>query len=177
MTKPFSEILTIAFIPKEIVILCFAWCSFLITLDLSAQDEMGTLKGSPAIFLQLYGPEILGLHINYNISNHFSANTGIGLNADFHIGSNYYITKRKLGHFSIYSGFQLISYHEFSYSGSSGGDRQNGLYIPVGFEYVAHRGFTMQLDIGPNFYKYDYAQRNTVPFFGSLKIGITFLRK
>lgn len=176
MMATLSNILILAFRPKEIVLLCFAWCSLLITHSLTAQDYSTTFKGTPAFFLQLYGPEILGLHVNYNISNRFSVNTGIGLNADFHIGSNYYVTKRKPGNFSLYTGFQFISYHAFSYSGSSGGERQKGLYIPVGCEYVAHRGFTIQLDIGPNFYKYDYDQRNTVPFFGSLKIGITFLR-
>ena len=127
MMATLSDLLALAFRPKEIVLLCFAWCPLLITHGLTAQADSTTVKGTPAFFLQLYGPEILGLHVNYNISKRFSVNTGIGLNADFHLGSNYYVTNRKPGNFSLYSGFQFISYHAFSYGGSSGGERQKGV--------------------------------------------------
>jgi hypothetical protein len=42
---------------------------------------------------------------------------------------------------------------------------------------MAKKGFTIQLDIGPNFIKEDWGQTNTADILGSLKIGYTFRPK
>ncbi|MHA7109754.1 hypothetical protein ACRTDU_06485 [Sunxiuqinia elliptica] len=49
---------------------------------------------------------------------------------------------------SIYVGVQAIAYREYLLFGSSGADRQLGIYCPVGVEYIALEGFTVQVDVG-----------------------------
>ena len=53
-------------------------------------------------------------------------------------------------------------------------ESQVGVYFPIGFEYIAKKGFTLQIDIGPNLVGKDWAQTSTAPIVGSFKIGYTF---
>jgi hypothetical protein len=53
-------------------------------------------------------------------------------------------------------------------------ESQPGIYFPIGFEYIAKKGFTVQMDVGPNLVGKDWVQTNTAPIMGSLKIGYTF---
>ena len=126
-----------------------------------------------SVFLQVWGPEIIGFHFNTFIANRFSVNLGIGIITDAHIGFNMYFSNRNKSISSIYLGIQLISYNHFNPFGSSSG-RQFGIYLPIGIEIIARNGFTIQFDVGPNVVEEDWEQRNTEPFLVSFKIGYTF---
>jgi len=125
---------------------------------------------------QTWGPEGIGVHLNHNIGNKVSLNVGVGFLLDAHIGTNVYVTNRSKKRTSFYLGAQLATLREINIIGSSR-ERQLGIYIPIGFEYIATKGFTMQVDIGPNFVDDDWGQVNTIPFIGSIKIGYTFKKK
>lgn len=155
---------------------------------LIAQQDTSEIKKSTSLMLQFFGPEVLGIHVNHNASQRISLNAGLGVDLGVHIGANAYLTDRTLKRFAWYGGVQLFLIREFQFStgnifGSMGSSTRNkretqvGVYIPVGFEYMAKKGFTIQLDIGPNFIKEDWGQNNTADILGSLKIGYTFRPK
>jgi len=141
-----------------------------------AQNDGVGLKGSTSLFGQTGGPEVIGVHINHNVSHRVSLNVGVGLLLDAHIGTNVYLTNRVEKRKSLYLGAQLSNIREVNIIGSSR-ERQFGVYIPIGFEYIAPKGFTLQIDVGPNFVNDDYDQVNTLAFFGSIKVGYTFRKK
>ncbi len=153
---------------------------------LIAQQVNSDIKGSTTLMLQFLGPEVLGVHINHNSTNRISLNIGLGADLGIHIGTNAYLTDRNLKHFACYGGLQLYLIREFQFSigntfGSMGSsstsnkrESQGGIYLPIGFEYIAKKGFSLQIDIGPNLVGKDWAQTNTAPIMGSLKFGYTF---
>jgi len=142
-----------------------------------AQDSL-YINNSPAFYLQFFGPEILGIHFNMNAGRKFSVNAGIGGNVDYHLGMNYYFGNRSVSKSSLYAGIQICSLREINIFGSSGDyERQAGFYIPIGYEYVAKKGFSIQIDAGPNFVKDDWEQGNTYPFLGSIKVGYVIRAK
>lgn len=150
---------------------------------LMSQGNSDKIKGSSSLMLQVFGPELLGVHYNYYVTYRISINAGIGLNMDVHLGSNFYLKNRSKSSSSLFLGAQIIAYREYHLLGNFFGgpdtqhDTQIGLYIPFGYEYLGKKGFTLQVDIGPNFVKEDWGQTNTIPFFGSLKIGYTFKKR
>ena len=149
---------------------------FLFQGAMQAQDRQSDIKGSTSLMAQVYGLEVLGVNINYNINHWISINGGIGIGPSFHIGANFYLNRRAEKKTSFYVGGQIGSIREYFIYGGFG-DSQLGAYLPIGFEYIAARGFTIQVDVGPNFAKEDWGQVNTIPFWGSIKIGYTFRRK
>ena len=52
-----------------------------------------------------------------------------------------------------------------------------GVYFPIGYELITQKGFTFQIDVGPNLVKENWGQGNTFPIMGSIKIGITPKKK
>lgn len=146
---------------------------------LMSQENSNKIKGSSSLMLQVIGPEVLGVHYNYYVTYRISINAGIGFNMDVHLGSNFYLKNRSKSSSSLFLGAQIIAYRAFHPFGPYFGDHdtQMGLYIPFGYEYLGKKGFTLQVDIGPNFVKEDWGQTNTIPFFGSLKIGYTFKKR
>lgn len=143
---------------------------------LSAQNVIPDLKGSTSLTGQLWGFEAVGLNLNHNINHRISINAGLGVVLDLHVGTNIYLSNRKKKKTSLYIGAQFGSIKQISLFGSSD-KSQLGVYLPIGFEYIALKGFTIQVDIGPNFVKEDWIQINTFPVLGSLKIGYTFRKK
>lgn len=153
---------------------------------LTAQQVNSDIKSSTSLMLQFFGPEALGIHINHNSTKRISLNIGLGADLGIHIGTNAYLTNRNQKHFAWYGGLQLYLIREFQFSsGNLFGnmeststknkrESQAGIYLPIGFEYIAKKGFTFQIDVGPNFVREDWAQTNTAPIMGSLKIGYTF---
>ena len=135
-----------------------------------AQDSL-SIAGKTAIYGQLFGPEVLGIHFNVNTGKKTSLNFGIGVNVDVHAGMNYYFKKRQLSGSSAYAGFQVASIRDIIIFGSGDHSRQAGLYIPIGYEYNAKKGFSLQIDIGPNFVSEDWSQGNTYVINGSIKLG------
>lgn len=155
---------------------------------LAAQQKTNSFVQSTSLMGQLFGPEAAGVHLNQNLEKRFSLNVGIGFGLDAHLGFNVYLNNRDIKRFAWFTGLQAYLIHEVSFgsinifgdSGSSGRDKrdsQAGLYVPIGFEYIAKNGFTIQLDLGPNFVQHDWGQTNTAPIMGSFKIGYTFRSK
>lgn len=176
-------------VPQKIILVLMVF-SLLSTVEnnLQAQQSTNSIVKSTSLMGQLLGPEALGVHVNQNLEKRFSLNIGIGFGLDAHLGFNTYLNNRDLKRFAWYIGAQGYVVHEVSFntgnifgdsetSSSNKRDSQIGLYIPIGFEYIAKKGFTLQLDIGPNFVKNDWDQINTAPIMGSLKIGYTFRAK
>lgn len=143
---------------------------------LLAQNNLADLKGSTSLMGQFWGIESVGFNLSHNINHRVSINGGLGVLLDYHLGTNFYLTDRRKKKSSFYLGVQIGSVRQVSIFGSSD-ESQLGIYVPLGFEYISSNGFTFQIDIGPNFVKEDWAQINTYPFLGSLKIGYTFKKK
>ena len=76
----------------------------------------------------------------------------------------------------MYVGLELCTIRMFELSGDAG-IRQLGIYFPIGYESISKKGFTFQIDIGPNFVNENWEQINTSPIMGSIKIGITPKKK
>lgn len=168
-----SEILN----AKKIIIIVLV-SQTLFCVDLFAQKESINFKGSKSIFLQLFGPEVLGAHFNSNLNNRISVNAGLGLGLAYHLGSNIYFRNTGNSRLSrFYLGFQVFSIRSVNPFGGFNEDRQVGLYIPVGYEYVSKNWFSFQVDLGPNFVEEDWSQYNTGKFYGSFKFGGFFSRK
>jgi len=140
---------------------------------LETKRDSTLLYSRSAVLVQLWGPEVLGFHFIINPINRISINFGFGLLADFHLGMNYYVIDRTKSTSSFYVGSQIILYHKFMLFGSSS-ESQLGIYIPIGFEYMAQNGFTFQIDAGPNIVEKDWGQTNTKSFIASLKIGYAY---
>ena len=139
-----------------------------------AQADSNNLFRASLLF-QGGGPEILGVGQNLLLGRHFSVNWGIGINLDWHIGMNGYLIDRTKSRTAVYAGWQFISLKEASFDSNDDGAKQVGIYFPIGVEYMAPRGFTFQVEFGPNFVKHDWDdQGNTGPFLFTLRIGKTF---
>ena len=144
--------------------------------SIHAQDSLN-IAGSAGFYAQAFGPEVLGIHVNINAGGKASINFGIGGNLDYHLGLNYYFGNRHFSKSTIYAGLQVASIREFLFFGSDGHERQIGLYIPIGYEYVAKKGFSLQIDVGPNFVGENWEQSNTQIIQGSFKIGYVIKSK
>lgn len=164
---------------KILIILFFI---FIIMQGSLLAQKTSDLNGSVSTLVQILGPELLGGYFNVNVNKRISVNAGLGVNLDAHLGSNVYLTNRINSLSALYTGVQLIYLREFTlidicfYGSCSSGnpETQIGTYIPFGFEYIARRGFTIQLEAGLNFVQEDWGQRNTAPFLWLLRIGHTF---
>lgn len=154
-----------------IIGLLFTIC-LLFSMHLHAQPDTTKYGGRPSFYLQAWGPEGVGVHANVFLGNRMSLNAGLGFNIDAHIGTNFYFTKRNKSKGAFYAGAQLCSYRIFKFN-FDGKERQLAFYVPVGYEYISKKGFSFQVDIGPNMIQKDWGQYNTLPFLASLKIGFT----
>ncbi len=162
--------------------------AFMATPIHAQQTDIDPIQKSTSLMLQFFGPEALGIHVNHNTTKRIAMNFGLGVGLDAHIGLNGYLTDRSQKRFAWYGGLQVYLIREVVFSagdifgsmgssGSSNKESQIGVYIPLGFEYIATKGFTLQLDIGPNLIGEDWGQTNTAPIMGSFKIGYTFRAK
>jgi hypothetical protein len=141
-------------------------------VSLKAQNDSVKFAGRPSFYLQAWGPEGLGAHFNIYLSNRMSLNAGLGFNIDAHIGTNFYFTKRNKSKGAFYAGTQFCSYRIFKFN-FTGKERQLAIYFPVGYEYIGKKGFSFQIDIGPNIIQKNWGQYNSLPILASLKIGIS----
>jgi hypothetical protein len=164
---------------KLIVVFGFLILTFSFHKKLAAQSDTLNFKGKSSLLFEMWGPEVIGGYFNYFINNRISANLGIGFDLDFHLGSNLYLIRRNKSRHSIYLSGQIISYNKNTISFIGIGqapepDRQLGFYLPIGYEYISKKGFTLQIDLGPNFVSRDWDQSNTKPIVFSFKTGKTF---
>ena len=135
---------------KTIYLTFLCICALLLTSSISAQKDSTNYSGRPGFYAQFIGPEGLGAHVNIFLNNRSSVNFGLGFNLDAHIGSNFYFTKRNEHKSAFYLGAQLCSYRIFKFD-FTGKERQVAVYVPFGFEFIGKKGFSFQIDIGPNF--------------------------
>ena len=112
-----------------------------------AQSDSTSSQKTVSLMGQLWGPEILGGHLNFFLHNRLSINFGIGLNFDAHVGSNIYLKDRNSSARSLFVGAQVIHYRQFLFSGSNA-ETQLGIYLPLGYESVSSGGFTFQVEVG-----------------------------
>ncbi|MDM9631613.1 hypothetical protein [Robiginitalea aurantiaca] len=155
---------------------CVILVILLIQGALFAQDRTSGIAGSASLLGQLGGAEALGVHLNYNINQKFSVNAGFGVGFSCHAGANYYFNRKPAKKAFFYIGAQVGSIREWNFLGDWG-DRQAIVYVPIGFEFMAHKGLTLQIDAGPNIAAENWSQTNTGVISASLKIGYTFRRK
>lgn len=144
--------------------------------SLSAQNKLEDLKGSTSIMGQLWGLEVLGVHLNHNINHSVSINVGVGVLLDAHLGTNIYLSDRTKKKTSFYIGTQIGFINELGWLLTTG-ETQPVVYLPIGFEYISQKGFTIQVDAGPNFVKNEWIQLNAAPFLFSVKLGHIFRKK
>lgn len=149
------------------------------TQNLWAQNENSFNRdyerGTWSSYIQLGGPQIIGLHFDNQVGKRVSLNGSIGVLGDFSIGPNYYlIRKGEFGH-HMFMSVKFGAVREIELF-SSGGDFNAGVYVPIGWEYKGPKGFAFQLEAGANFTK-DLGQANTTPVLVALRIGRSSKRK
>jgi len=156
---------------KKLLILS---CILLIPFNLFSQTEASSFKGRTSFLLHLGTPELVGLELGHYLNNRFSLNLGMGVTANCHAGSNFYLFERSHSPSSAYAGFQLVLYND-SYVPTGLGDKWRGICLPFGYEYVGGKGFTFQFDLGPCFFDKKNFTRDapSTYLFLSLKIGKT----
>jgi hypothetical protein len=161
---------------NSIVLIFLLIFTFSIQRKLGAQSDTSSFKGKSSFLFELGGPELLGGYFNYFLNNRISANVGLGIDLDCHLGTNLYLIRRNKSRHSIYLGGQIAYYRKLTwltigFGGPIEPDDQFGFYLPLGYEYVAKSNFTLQVDLGPNFVSKDWGQSNTYPLLFSIKIG------
>ena len=156
---------------KTVIGFLFTICP-LFSSHVNAQHDSTKFGGRPSFYIQAIGPEGLGAHVNIFLGNRMSLNGGLGFNLDAHIGTNFYFTKRNRSKGAFYFGTQFCSYRIFKFN-FTGKERQLAVYFPVGYEYIGKKGFSFQVDIGPNIIQKDWGQYNSSPILASIKIGIS----
>ena len=144
--------------------------------QLSAKEFPDSLRAKNSLTFQLFGPEVFGVCYNHYLSRHFSLNAGIGAGMCIHIGFNYY--PLKVSPFSLYFGGQLcrLTLVDLGNLVENHGS-QAGFYLPVGLQYTAPKGFTLQFEGGYIIFKEDWGQRNTQPFLYTIRIGKTWFKQ
>ena len=162
------------FVKKKLIILLTVFVLFISSEDVLAQIDSANFSRRTMILLQLNGPEVIGVHLNVSLNNRISVNAGLGIGPSFHLGSNFYFSnKSDRASSRVYAGIQIYSIREICIIGNCPKDRQPGIYIPFGFENINKKGFTFQIDIGPNFVKDDWnGQPNALRILWSIKIGM-----
>jgi predicted RNA-binding protein with TRAM domain len=85
------------------------------------------------------------------------------------------ILKLKKSRHHLFAGIELTTVQQVEPFADKmwSGVRQFGIYLPVGYQLIGKKGFTLQVDIGPNFVNENWGQINTSPILGSIKLGIT----
>ena len=138
-----------------------------------AQSGLPEFPGKVSVLGQLLGPELLGISTNVYVSNRLAITTGIGLNANLHAGLNYYLFDRSLSRTTFYVGFQIITVKEYDEFNSEETEQLAGIYFPIGMEFISPKGFTLQVEAGPNILNGNGEQANTGPFQIAFRIGKT----
>lgn len=142
-----------------------------------AQNDSLDYYDATGIYVEVLGPSLLGLNANYYLGNRVSFNLGAGVNLDIHLGANLYLINRARSNHSLYISGQVCMIRELTtpmYANISSKKKQTGLFVPLGYEFVGKKGFSVQLECGPNFVNEDYGQTNTKPLVFLIRLGKTF---
>jgi hypothetical protein len=142
---------------------------------LFAQSKSMREQRSGGIFLQIFGPTVLGLNFDYHLSNQFDADFGFGIAGDLQLGVRYQPLGNQIGRTIFpYIGFfgEVINELPFmNYPSEEKRASTTGFYIPIGLEWYAYDGLTLSLEIGYNNTKKDFEQANTKIIYGAFRIG------
>ena len=167
--------LTILFLIILLFVVLFPFTSLLSQDENDHKSEFGR-----GINLQILGPTVLGLYLQSAINSHnLNWNLCIGIIGDIQLGLNYHFLKdRAQSGGSLYIGIQVSRINQIKLSGFPRTEVNTiSIYFPVGLEIIAHNGFTLAIEVGPNFPGEDFSQRNTTPKLFALRIGKHFNRK
>ena len=151
--------------------------AFILINETRAQRDTIDFYDASGVHLELLGPALFGVNGNYYLNNRIAFSLGFGFDLDVHLGVNLKLISRERSNHSVYLSTQFCMIRELKkplYSNLSSGNKQLGLFIPLGYEFVGKNGFTLQLECGPNFVSEDYGQTNTKPVMYLLRIGKTF---
>jgi len=149
-------------------------------LILFAQSKSIREQRPGGIFLQIFGPTLLGLNFDYHLANQFDVDFGFGIDGDLQLGLRY----QPLGNQIDRSIFPYIGIfgeviNEFTInlfnSSAEKGASTTGFYIPIGLEWYAYNGLTILMEIGYNNTKKDFGQTNTRKIIGAFRIGYHIL--
>lgn len=136
----------------------------------STDIRISRFSGRFAMFAQISGHPVLGASANVFIIPHLSLNAGIGL-VGHHFGANIYLLRRAaITKLCPYVGFQRVYVREVSFLSDSH-RHQWGWFLPLGLEFIARKGVSMQFELGSDFFATDYGQWNTSGFMATFRIG------
>ena len=147
------------------------------SVQLKAQVDTLDFFDATGVHVELMGPSLVGINFNYYFGNRLSTNLALGANLDVHLGANFYLISRERSRHSVYISAQLCMIRQLSlplYKDISARNKETGLYIPLGYEFIGKKGFTLQLECGANFVSQDFGQTNTKPVVFLMRIGKTF---
>ncbi len=145
-------------------------------LILFAQSKLIREQRPGGIFLQIFGPTLLGLNFDYHLSNHFDADFGFGIDGDLQLGVRYQPLGNQIDRAIFpYIGLFGVIINEFTInlfnSNESKSESTTGFYIPIGLEWYVYNGLTLSTEVGYNNTKKDFGQFNTRKFIGAFRIG------
>ncbi len=175
--KEFFFAPSIAFSPRTKRILLLLAFSLILVMEGHAQNDSLDFYDATGIYVEGFGPSLFGLNANYYLGNRVSFNLGAGINLDLHLGANLYLINRARSNHSLYISGQVCMIRELTmplYVNISSKKKQTGLFVPLGYEFVGNKGFSVQLECGPNFVNEDYGQTNTKPVVFLIRLGKTF---
>jgi hypothetical protein len=123
---------------------------------------------------QLFGPTLLGVHLDYHLLNTLDIELGLGVGLDIQLGARYHLFGNgQLGIFSPYLGLfvsRIRCFHPGLFGSGMYWGPQNtlGVYIPVGMEIYAYKSLTFSAEGAYQYTGVDWGQRNTVKglYFG-----------
>ncbi len=175
--KEFLFLPFLPFISRTKRILLLLALPLILAVEGRAQNDSLDFYDATGIYVEGLGPSLLGLNANYYLGNRVSFNLGAGINLDLHLGANLYLINRARSNHSLYIGGQICMIRELTtplYANISSKKKQTGLFVPLGYEFVGKKGFSVQLECGPNFVNEDYGQMNTKPVVFLIRLGKTF---
>lgn len=138
-----------------------------------SQIASDSLPRRLSLLAELGGPEGLGVYAGYYVTDALALTVGVGLNFDAHLGMQLYFGGHTRSAHSVYAGAHFVICNQYVLAGPAG-DRQGGVFIPLGYEYLARGGFTLQVEVGPNFVGTHWSQVNTRRILASIRLGKTW---
>ncbi|WP_347173697.1 hypothetical protein [Polaribacter uvawellassae] len=116
--------------------------------------------------LNFFGPSILGLSADYYVNPKTNIELGIGLFGLFG-GGTYHFKESNNYKWTTYVGLfaQHVFEIGFSNENSTNDDIRNGIYIPLGLQYLNEDGITFRIEL---------ATGTIIKLYGGLKFGYHF---
>ncbi len=169
------------FYKKNLVIIFSFMLIILLNLNTSlyAQPKSIREERPVGVYLQLFGPTVMGLNLNYHFSNLFDGDFGFGIDGDLQLGIRYFPFGDKVAcNLFPYVGLFSEMINEFKINifntSTSSSSSTIGFYIPIGVEWYVYKGLTLSIEAGYNNTREEFNQVNTKRFNGAFRIGYHF---